>query len=156
MDPRRLGERWRERHSRRSADADGEAGVSTIEVVILAPILIAFIMIMVGLGIYADDVSQVQGAAQDAARIASLQRTQDAATSYALSTAATDMGSTCVPTVQQPLQEVSTGTVGQGAQVGAVQVLQVTVQCQVTVFGYTHVITAAAYAPVDNYRGGQP
>jgi Flp pilus assembly protein TadG len=154
MDPRRL------RPRRRRGRGRGEAGVSTVEVVVLVPVLIAFIMIMVGFGIYADDVSQVQGAAQDAARIASLQRSQDAAMSYAQGTAAADMGDTCAPTVER-LQEVSTAAVGgpagqAGGQPGTVAVLQITLQCQVTVFGYAHAITETAYAPVDTYRGGTP
>lgn len=142
---------WRRR---RRGERD-EAGISSVEVVVLVPVLVAFIMLMTGFGIYADDVSQVQGAARDAARIASLQRTEGTAAYYANSTAVLDMGGTCTPVIQQ-LQEVSTGQVGQGAQAGAVDLLQVTVQCQVTVFGYSSQITETAYAPVDNYRGGQP
>ena len=34
--------------------------------------------------------------------------------------------------------------------------LQVTVVCQVTEFGYSYTITESSYAPVDVYRGGQP
>ncbi|HEX4791934.1 MAG TPA: TadE/TadG family type IV pilus assembly protein [Actinospica sp.] len=147
--------------ARRRGRERGEAGVSTIEVVIVAPVLILFVITMVGLGLYAQNVAQVQGAAQDAARMASLQRTSGAAQQYAAQIAAADLGGTCnsspgaQPAVQPPL-ESSTGTVGAGAQAGAVDLLQVTVVCQVTEFGYSYTITESSYAPVDNYRGGQP
>jgi Flp pilus assembly protein TadG len=155
--------RWliRRLRTRRRDRERGEAGVSTIEVVIIAPVLILFIITMVGLGLYAQNVAQVQGAAQDAARMASLQRTADAAQNYAAQIADSDLGGTCnsSPDAQpevQPPQESSTGTVGAGAQAGAVDLLQITVVCQVTEFGYSYTITESSYAPVDNYRGGQP
>ena len=49
--------------------------MSTVEVVILTPVLIVFVVAMVQLGLYAENVSQVQNAAQDAARMGSVQRT---------------------------------------------------------------------------------
>jgi Flp pilus assembly protein TadG len=148
------------RAGRPGAERD-EAGISTIEVVILTPVLLIFIIVLVGLGFYAQNVAQVQGAAQDAARMASLQRTADSAQNYATQTADTDLSDVCnsspggLPAVQPPT-ETSTGTIGAGAQAGAVDLLQVTLVCQVTEFGYSYTITESSFAPVDNYRGGQP
>lgn len=153
-------DRWRVR-CRRCRGGRGEAGISTVEVVIVAPVLILFVLTMVGLGLYAQNVAQVQGAAQDAARMASLQRDQGAALDYATKIANTDMGGTCnsSPNAQpevQPPQESSTGVIGQGLQAGPVGMVEITIVCRVTEFGYSYTITRSSYAPVDNYRGGTP
>lgn len=148
----------RGRRARRRRD---ETGISTVEVVVLTPVLILFVLTMTALGLYAENASQVQGAAQDAARMASLQRTESAALDYAAQTAETDLGGTCNsspgarPEVAPP-QETSTGTIGTGQQAGAVDLLEITVVCRVTEFGYSYTITRSSYAPVDNYRGGTP
>jgi Flp pilus assembly protein TadG len=130
----------------------GEAGVSTVEVVILTPVFFAFVMAMVVLGIYAQDAAEVQDAAQDAARMGSLQRSSSAAYADAYDVAKDDMGSTCngsggLPTVSQPTTTV------EGDQV---ELLTETVTCQVSVFGMSYTIQKSSSAPVDFYRGGQP
>ena len=130
--------------------------MSTVEVVIGTPVLFLFVVTMVGLGLYAQNVAQVQDAAQDAARMGSLQRSSADAYKYAYTVAANDMGSTCnagggVPTVSQPTTSVSTG-----AGTGAVTLLTVTVECKVTEFGLSYTIDESSFAPVDTYRGGQP
>lgn len=146
------------RRERRRRD---EAGISTVEVVVLAPVLILFVLTMTALGLYAQNAAQVQGAAQDAARMASLQRSESAALDYATRTAETDLGGTCdsspggAPQVGPP-QQTSTGTVGVGQQAGAVELIEITVVCQVTEFGYSYTLTRSSYAPIDNYRGGTP
>ena len=162
MDLRRAQDVRRALRRRRAADEGRrEAGISAVEVVIVAPVLILFVLTMAGLGLYAQNVAQVQGAAQDAARMASLQRTESAALGYATQTAQTDLGGTCnsspnaEPEVQQP-QETSTGVLGTGAQAGAVDMLEITVVCQVSEFGFSYTVTRSSYAPVDNYRGGTP
>jgi Flp pilus assembly protein TadG len=130
-----------------------EAGMSTVEVVIGAPVLFLFVIAMVGLGFYAQNVAQVQNAAQDAARIGSLQRSSSDAYNFAYNVAKDDLGSTCnnstdgLPAVTQPV--TSSGTDG-------VTLLTVTVECQVSEFGITYTIDESSYAPVDTYRGGQP
>jgi Flp pilus assembly protein TadG len=130
-----------------------EAGISTVEVVIGTPILFLFVVTMVGLGLYAQNVGQVQDAAQDAARMSSLQRTTSDAYNYAYGVAKDDLGSTCndgaggLPTVTVPT--TSSGTDG-------VTLLTITVECKVTELGITYTIDESSYAPVDTYRGGQP
>jgi len=127
--------------------------MSTVEVVIGTPVLLLFVVSMVQLGLYAQNTAQVQDAAQDAARMGSLQRTAGAAWSYANTVADDDLGSTCndssggVPSVSQPTTSVDAD--------GAI-VLTVTVECAVTEFGLSYTINESSVAPVDTYFGGQP
>jgi len=138
------------RRLRRRGRVRGETGMSTVEVVILTPMLFVFVITMVALGIYAQDSAEVQDAAQDAARMGSLQRSSTAAYQDAYDVAKDDMGSTCngsggVPTVSQP----TTVTESDG-----VELLTETVECKVTVFGVS--VDKSSSAPIDFYRGGQP
>ena len=138
---------------RRRGRERGEAGISTVEVVIGTPILFLFVVTMVGLAFYAQNVGQVQGAAQDAARMASLQRSTGDAYKLASTAAQADLGSTCnsssggLPSVVQPT--TSSGTDG-------VTLLTITVECKVSEFGISYTIDESSSAPVDTYRGGQP
>jgi Flp pilus assembly protein TadG len=126
--------------------------MSTVEVVIGTPVLFVFIIAMVQLGFYAQNTAQVQDAAQDAARMGSLQRTAGSAWTYATNVADDDLGTLCndgggAPTVSQPTTSID----GDGATV-----LTVTVACKVTEFGLSYTIQESSYAPVDTYFGGQP
>jgi Flp pilus assembly protein TadG len=140
------------RAPRRGRERD-EAGISTVEVVIGTPILFLFVVTMVGLGFYAQNVGQVQDAAQDAARMASLQRSTGDAYNFAYTVSKDDLGGTCnnssdgLPAVSQP--STSSGTDG-------VTLLTITVECKVTELGISYTIDESSYAPVDTYRGGQP
>ena len=126
--------------------------MSTVEVVIGTPVLLLFVVAMVQLGLYAQNVAQVQDAAQDAARMGSLQRTLPAAYDFANTVAANDLGSTCndstggVPSVSQPTTSVEADNV---------MLLTITVECSVTEFGLSYTIDESSSAPVDTYRGGQ-
>ena len=137
---------------RRRERSRGEAGLSTVEVVILTPVLFLFVVAMVQLGLYAENVAQVQDAAQDAARMGSLQRTSGEASINAGNAAVADMGSTCddSPGGAPAIIQLSTGVDGDGATL-----LTVTVECKVTEFGLSYTIDESANAPVDTYRGGQ-
>jgi Flp pilus assembly protein TadG len=152
------------RRGRRRARGD-ESGISTVEVVLLAPPLFLFIAAMVTLGLYADDVGLVQGAAQDAARMASLQRSSGSAYDQAVDMADSDLVGTCnagtegQPQVEKPLQISDTGpvdTAQPGHETATVALLKVTVVCNVKLLGFPYQISESSYAPVDQYRGGQP
>ncbi|MGP4113507.1 TadE/TadG family type IV pilus assembly protein [Streptomyces sp. 4N509B] len=54
--------------------AAGERGLSTVEVVFIAPLIMLFILVLVSLGQTVSGRSAVYGAARDAARAASLER----------------------------------------------------------------------------------
>lgn len=145
--------RWRphrgHEHRRR------ERGSLAIELVILTPLLVIFMMILVGLGRFVEVQGQVAGAARDAARAAS--DTQDAGTalSSAQQTADADLtgGSECASTPR-----VSFGGDTDLAPGGQVNVV---VSCTIRLTGLslagfapTKVITAEASAPIDTYSMG--
>ena len=77
--------------------------MSVIEVVLLAPLVIGFIMILVVFGVLVDQRGNVQGAARDAARMGSLQRDDATANAQAQAAAAADLGNSCAggPVVTQ-------------------------------------------------------
>ncbi len=68
-----------------------DAGTMSLELALLAPVLVAFMMLMVGLGRVVEAQSQVDGAARDAARAASIARTRGGAESAARDAAAATM-----------------------------------------------------------------
>lgn len=81
-------------------DVSGEDGLSTIEIVILAPVMILFILVLVAFGQLVDGRGAVDGAARDAARAGSLQHGSRAAALAAAQTAAEgSLDSVCVGAV---------------------------------------------------------
>ncbi|MGH9228589.1 MAG: TadE family protein [Acidimicrobiales bacterium] len=58
---------------------EGDRGVVTTELVIVMPVLICFLLLVIGAGRLTDARSDVVGAAGDAARVASLQQSAGAA-----------------------------------------------------------------------------
>ncbi|WP_431047687.1 TadE/TadG family type IV pilus assembly protein [Streptomyces sp. P1-3] len=72
-----------------------DAGLSTIEVVILAPVMILFILVLVAFGQLVDGRGAVDGAARDAARAGSIQHTYSVAMSEARRAAEADLGDVC-------------------------------------------------------------
>jgi len=141
--------RWLHRHRAR------DRGSLAIELVILTPLLVIFMMIMVGLGRYVEVQGQVAGAARDAARAAS--GTQNAGTvlTTAQQTADADLtgGAECAST---PRVSFGGGTsLAPGGQINVV------VSCTIKLTGLslagfapTKVITAEASAPIDTYSMG--
>ena len=74
----------------RTAD---DSGSTTVEIVVLAPLVLALLCFVVGLGRIADARDQLTGAARDAARAASLAATPAAAQAVARQAAAADLDS---------------------------------------------------------------
>jgi hypothetical protein len=74
----------------------GDRGISTIEVVILAPVMMLFILVLVAFGQMVDGRGGVDGAARDAARAGSLQRDSGSAMREARIAAEADLAGTCV------------------------------------------------------------
>ncbi|PZG13822.1 TadE/TadG family type IV pilus assembly protein [Nonomuraea aridisoli] len=58
---------------------DAERGSMAVETVMLAPLLLLFLMFLAGAGVLVESQGRVSGAARDAARSASVQRTFDEA-----------------------------------------------------------------------------
>ncbi|MFE1105120.1 TadE/TadG family type IV pilus assembly protein [Streptomyces rochei] len=87
---------------RRPASADDgrpastdDAGLSTIEVVILAPVMILFILVLVGFGQLVDGRGALDGAARDAARAGSIQKDHGTAIAEAKRAAEANLADVC-------------------------------------------------------------
>ncbi|UWE07969.1 TadE/TadG family type IV pilus assembly protein [Actinacidiphila bryophytorum] len=78
-----------------AAEGARDAGISTIEIVILAPLLILFILVLVAFGQLVDGRGALDGAARDAARAGSLQGERSAADRAALEAATNDLQGIC-------------------------------------------------------------
>jgi Flp pilus assembly protein TadG len=72
-----------------------DRGLSTIEVVILAPVMILFILVLVAFGQLVDGRGALDGAARDAARLGSLQREVGPAMAEARKAAEADLTDVC-------------------------------------------------------------
>ncbi len=75
--------------------ARGDGGLSTIEVVILAPIIIMFVLMLVAFGQLVDGRGAVDGAARDAARAGSIEHSRSEAMQQAVKAAHDDLDGTC-------------------------------------------------------------
>ncbi len=138
----------------RTADGPGgelrdERGVSTIEVVILAPVIILFILVLVAFGQLVDGRGAVDSAARDAARAGSLQRSQRTAMAQATLAARADLKNTCVGgtlSVTQTSPGFTPGTL-----------YSVEVQCAVRGLGslglnIKKTITSTSSSPLDPFK----
>jgi Flp pilus assembly protein TadG len=123
----------------------------SLEMVIVTPIFIAFLLFLAGAGRMVDAKSQVDGAARDAARAASIARSAGSAQSLAAETAAAGMRGTdwCSggPSVQTDVSNW-----GPGGRVG------VTVTCDVDLGDLAFIglpgtkrLRGHAIAPVDTF-----
>ena len=126
-----------------------DAGVSAVEVVLLAPLIIFMILLIVSLGVLVDEHGQVDSAARDAARAGSLQATSAEALRQATLNAQADLGGKCDPAVN-----LVTPAYTPPGNPGAPGYYKVTVTCVVDmtgfgIFGAKQTITASFSAPVD-------
>ncbi|MFD9356763.1 TadE/TadG family type IV pilus assembly protein [Streptomyces sp. NPDC060031] len=78
--------------SHRRAD---DRGISTIEVVIIAPVFFLFVLVLVAFGQLAQGRGAVDGAARDAARAGSVQKNGDVAMAEAIKAAQADLSDVC-------------------------------------------------------------
>ena len=78
----------------RQAEA-GDRGLSTIEVVILAPVMILFILVLVAFGQLVDGRGALDGAARDAARAGSIQKDHGTAIAEAKRAAEANLADVC-------------------------------------------------------------
>ncbi|MFF5143939.1 TadE/TadG family type IV pilus assembly protein [Streptomyces sp. NPDC013157] len=72
-----------------------DRGLSTVEVVILAPVMILFILVLVAFGQLVDGRGAIDGAARDAARAGSIQKDHATAMSEAQKAAEADLSDVC-------------------------------------------------------------
>ncbi|MBO8184944.1 TadE/TadG family type IV pilus assembly protein [Streptomyces spirodelae] len=134
---------------RRSRRCGGDAGLSTIEVVILAPVMILFILVLVAFGQLVDGRGAVDSAARDAARAGSLQHGSHAAAMTAAQQAATaTLKGTCAG-------NVTVRDAGSDYRSGGL--FTVEVSCRVRGLGILGLdiakdITGRSSSPIDPYR----
>jgi Flp pilus assembly protein TadG len=77
------------------ASRDRDRGLSTIEVVILAPVMILFILLLVAFGQLVDGRGALDGAARDAARAGSIQKDHATAMAEAKKAAEANLDDVC-------------------------------------------------------------
>ncbi|MEG3628956.1 TadE/TadG family type IV pilus assembly protein [Streptomyces poriticola] len=73
----------------------GDRGLSTVEVVIIAPVMILFILVLVGFGQLVGGRGALDGAARDAARAGSIQKDHATAMAEARRAAEADLADVC-------------------------------------------------------------
>jgi Flp pilus assembly protein TadG len=137
----------------------GAAGSATLELVVLTPALLALLLMMVAAGRVTATHGQVDGAARDAARAASLQRSAPAARTAARDTAASSLASqrlTC-----RPMTVRLTGSFAAAA--GTPAAVTVRVGCTVALGDVglpglpgAKTLSADYTAVLDTYRGRAP
>ncbi|GGU11457.1 TadE/TadG family type IV pilus assembly protein [Streptomyces coeruleorubidus] len=133
---------WKD--SRRADDR----GLSTIEVVILAPVMILFILVLVAFGQLVDGRGALDGAARDAARAGSIQKDHATAMAEAKKAAEANLGDVC----SGPVSVVQTS---QGFEPDTI--FTVEVSCQVRGLAMLGLdvpttLTASFSSPLDPFR----
>ena len=131
-----------------------DRGSLAIELVILVPILVLFMAVLVALGRIVEAQGQVDGAARDAARAASIAQNSGAALGDARAAADTDLvgASKCADT--------PTVAFGSGTNPAPGGVVNVIVTCRVTLPALSFIgfqaktITGHASAPIDTFSVG--
>jgi Flp pilus assembly protein TadG len=128
--------------------------VSSVEVVLMTPLIVMMILLIVALGVMVNVRSQVEGAARDAARAGSLQGTGQDAARQAEAAADADLGSRC-----QGSATVSSAYVPPAADGGGYY--KVTVACTVDMagfgmFGAHQTFSQTFAAPIDPLQNFHP
>jgi Flp pilus assembly protein TadG len=142
--------RLRARLGRRVRD---ESGVSMVEVIVITPVFLFFLLSMLWILLRVDNVNQVQQAAADAARMGSLQQPlSDVDLDQQVQNAAeADLGSLCGSgpgglTVTPQIVPYQYGNL-----------FQVTVTCEVHQLAFpAYTLTRTSSVPIDVYRGPLP
>ncbi|GIH70458.1 TadE/TadG family type IV pilus assembly protein [Sphaerimonospora thailandensis] len=122
-----------------------EAGSMTAETVMLAPVLLLFLLFLVGAGRIVEAQGEVNGAARDAARAASVQRSLSEAESAATEVAQSSLSGDCSPQVSLS-----------GTDWKAGGVVKATVTCQLDLgflgFSGAKQMTGDSVVPLEQFR----
>lgn len=117
----------------------------TAETVMLAPVFLLFLLFLAGAGRIVEAQGEVNGAARDAARAASVQRTLSDAEAAATEAAESALSGDCTPQVSMSGTEWQEGGV-----------VKATVTCELDLtflgFGGTRQMTGAAVVPLEQFR----
>jgi hypothetical protein len=139
-----------------------DAGSATVELVLVAPVLVVFLLFMVFAGRVVVAMGEVEAAARDAARAASLSRSAHAAQVAADRTAAADLFGNRLAACERVAVEVdASGFEPHQTPTGAIAgVVAVSVRCQMhtsdlSLLGLrgSRAVERRATAPVDAFRG---
>ena len=129
-----------------------QRGSAALEVVLVTPLLLLLLMFIVGLGRLASSRGEVDGAARDAARAASIARTPPAAADAARAVASATLADRSITCAQLDVA-VDTSDFRPGGSVS------VNIACAVrlndlagTGFGSSRVLHGEAIAVIDTYR----
>ena len=136
-----------------------DRGSAVIEIVVLAPVLVAFVAMVIFGGRWAIAGQAVQSAAADAARAASIARTPTDAATDATSAAMTSLSN---QQVRCATQDVAVDTTGFTVRVGRAATVSVTLSCVVDmgdlalpgVPGTTR-LSSTMTSPLDTHRSRQ-
>ncbi|GII53212.1 hypothetical protein Pth03_16010 [Planotetraspora thailandica] len=130
---------------RRPGDHDREHGSMAVETVLLAPLFLIFLMFLVAAGRIVEAQGEVNGAARDAARAASIQRAEGTARTAAVDAATDTLRGSCIPTVAVDSSEWHAG--------GRVKV---TVSCELDLaflgFGASQNVSGSSVVPLERFR----
>ncbi|MFI2670401.1 TadE/TadG family type IV pilus assembly protein [Streptomyces albidoflavus] len=125
-----------------------DAGISTIEVVILAPVMVLFILVLVAFGQLVDGRGALDGAARDAARAGSIQKDHGTALAEARRAAEANLADVCTGPVS--VRQTSAGfepdtlfTVEVSCQIRGLAMIGVNVPTT---------LTASFSSPLDPFR----
>ncbi|MBG0820869.1 pilus assembly protein [Planomonospora sp. ID91781] len=123
----------------------GERGSLSAETVLLAPVFLLFLLFLVGAGRLVEAQGEVNGAARDAARAASVERTRADAQASAAEAAGASLEGECEPSV-----EVSDDGWEAGGQV------RVEVTCSLDLgflgFGAAKEVSGDSVVPLEQFR----
>jgi Flp pilus assembly protein TadG len=139
--------------SRSRAVGRGDRGVLAIELAIMAPFLIVMVVMVAGLGRMAGARSQVNAAAREAARAASLERVVTRAPAAGAAAAAASLaeaGLTCAAMAV----DVDTSDYRPGGQVRATVTCSASMAGLGLVFPVSKTFAATAVVPIEQYRSG--
>ena len=151
--------RWAQRHQRgteRSPERGTERGSAVIEAVIGVPAFMLFVGLIIFAGRVAIANQAVQSAAADAARSASIARTQGGAQAAGTTAATASLANQQVNCVRTT---VSVDTTGFASPVGTPALITATITCRVNLGDLavpgvpgTKAITATMSSPLDTFR----
>ncbi|WP_052390976.1 TadE/TadG family type IV pilus assembly protein [Streptomyces sp. NRRL B-24484] len=126
----------------------GDAGISTVELVIATPLMLLMVLLLVGFGLMVQSRSALDGAARDAARAGALQRDYGTATAEATRAARASAASVCS---NGNVQVSPSGDWRAGG------IFTVTVSCDVRGLAWLGInsnrrVTSTSTAPLDTFR----
>ncbi len=136
--------------------AGRDDGSTVVEVTVFVPVLLMFLLLVVGMGRLASTRADVDGAARDAARAASFQRDADVALQAAqgaATAALSDRGVLC-QNLDVRFDAAHTDFTAGGSVAVDVNCTVRLDEAMVVGFPGTKTLTGRAVAPIDVHRGG--